>query len=170
MDKQQLKDFVQSVAEIKELKPATSPTMRLDDTHQNDVKVGNNWIHINKESNPTLGFKFVKLKDNYRPCQLGCGDMVNNQVVESRVCSTPVPHWRTRCDSCGCFVSPDGQGFIEGAHQVQAAFMRYFRGEPVTKTKIDSVDGDREITIYQKDKESKWTTDAEGNIRLKEDQ
>lgn len=129
MDRAKIKQFVESVAEIKELKPTTSPDIRLDDTHQNDVRVGDDWVHINKDQNPTLGFKFVKYKDNYRACELGCGEIVNNQVIEKRLNTHPELHWRTRCNNCGCFVGPDGVELIKGGHQVQSAFIRYFRSK-----------------------------------------
>ena len=171
MDKKKFVDFIESVAEVKHLKPATSPTMRLDETHQNDVKVGDEWIHINKDSNPTLGLKFVKLKPQHRLCELGCGDIVSNQVVEKRLATHPKPHWRTRCTNCECFVSPDGEGFIKGGHQIQAAYMRYFKGLPIREESGTAQVGqtlDDEIKRFERSAPSKWTTDSQGNIRLKE--
>ena len=171
MDKQKLIDLVSQVAEIKILKPATSPTMRLDDTHQNDVKVGDEWIHINKEENPTLCFKIVKLKPVQRLCELGCGDVVANQQVEKRLCITPVNHWRTQCITCGCFVSPDGQGFIKGAHSIQAAYMLHFKKDKAKskgKQQEESSESDNQITDYGRTTANKWIRDEEGNIRLRE--
>jgi hypothetical protein len=162
MDKQTLINLIKEVAEVKELKPVTSPTMRLDDSHQNDVRVGDEWVHINKDANPTLGIKIVKLKPVHRLCELGCGDIVPNQLIEKRLCHTPETHWRTRCDTCGCFVSPDGQGFIEGGHQIQAAYMRYFRGERLLETKVTE---DCEIKEYSPDRQRKWISDAEGKFK-----
>ena len=170
MDKKKFVDFIESVAEVKHLKPATSPSIRLDDTHQNDVKVGDEWIHINKDTNPTLGIKFVKLKPQHRLCELGCGDVVSNQVVEKRLSTHPKPHWRTRCTNCECFVSPDGVGFIKGGHQIQSAYMRYFKGLPITEEpKIDlEQKGDSEITRYERSTPTKWKVDADGKITLKD--
>lgn len=168
MDKKKFVDFIESVAEVKHLKPATSPSIRLDDTHQNDVKVGDEWIHINKDINPTLGLKFIKLKDQHRLCELGCGDIVSNQVVEKRLSTHPEVHWRTRCKVCDCFVSPDGEGFIKGGHQIQAAYMRWFKGLPITEQpKVDlEQKGDSQIKVYERSTPTKWITDAEGNIRF----
>lgn len=163
MDKQKLIELIKQVAVIKELKPVTIPSMRLDDSHQNDVRVGDDWVHINKEENPTLGFKVIKLKDVHRSCELGCGDIVANQVIEKRLATHPQRHWRTRCRSCDCFVSPDGEGFIEGGSNIQAAYMRWFRGERLTET---TVTGDCEVREYNPDRERKWVSDTEGNIRL----
>jgi len=163
MDKQTLINLIQQVAEIKELKPVTSPTMRLDDSHQNDVKVGDEWIHINKDANPTLGFKVVKIKPVHRACELGCGDIVANQVIEKRLCFTPVTHWRTRCIACGCFVSPDGESFIKGGHEIQSAYMRYFKGEREVEKRTN---GHVVIKEYRPDRERKWISDSAGNISL----
>lgn len=124
MDKQTIKDFVKSVAEIKELKPVTDGSRPPDES--TEVMYEGEWIEIDRHTNPTLGFKFVKLKENIRPCMLGCGELVANQLVEKRVCTHPQMHWRTRCANCAKFVAPDGNGFIEGAHLVQMAFNKYF--------------------------------------------
>lgn len=163
MDKNKLIELIKEVAEVKELKPVTSPTMRLDDTHQNDVKVGDKWIHINKESNPTLGIKFIKLKPKHRLCELGCGDIVSDQVIEKRLATHPQPHWRTRCSTCECFVSPDGKGFIKGGHQIQSAYMRWFKGE---KDFIVMQGPTGEVTEYEPDRPRKWISDSDGNITL----
>lgn len=126
MEKKQLKDFIESVAEIKELAPKKDPKIRLDDGVNELVRHGDEWVEINSKENPTLGFKFIKLKDKHQSCELGCGDIVTNQVIERRLALTPEKHWRTRCQNCGCYLSPDGQGFLEGGHQIQAAYVKYF--------------------------------------------
>ena len=151
MDKKQFKQFVESVAEIKDLTPKKDPGIRLDNDAEDTCRVGDEWIEITAKSNPTLGFKFIKLKDVHRECQLGCGDMVSNQVVERRYALTPQRHWRTRCQNCGCYVSPDGKGFIEGGHQIAAAYIRYFNGQPVTvETKqIETPKGPARVTEYE---------------------
>lgn len=175
MDKQKIKDFIAQHAEIKELKPVTNPGIRLDETHQNDVKVGDEWILINKDTNPTLGFKFVKLKENFKACELGCGDVVANQIVESKVCTTPVPHWRTKCTNCDCFVSPDGKGFIKGGHAIQAAYTKYFSEQGIKRDRhskpkktqtVSSANDPVEIVSYERSKPSKYITDSSGNITL----
>ena len=126
MDKHELKQRIAEVAEIKELKPVTAPHLRLDETHVNDVKVGDSWTTITKEVNPTLGFKLLKLKDKFRACELGCGEVIANQVIEKRLTTHPEKHWRTRCATCGKFVSPDGQGFVTGGANIQNAYVKYF--------------------------------------------
>ena len=71
------------------------------------------------KENPTLGFDLVKLKDKHSICQLGCGEVVTNQVIERRLATTPKKHWRTRCKNCDRYVGPDGQTFIKASHAVQ---------------------------------------------------
>lgn len=157
MDKKQFKEFIESVAEIKELKPTKTPNLRLDNDAEDVCRSGDEWLEITAQNNPTLGFKFLKLKDKQALCQLGCGDVVSNQIIEKRLCETPKRHWRTKCNSCGCFVSPDGVGFIEGGHAIQAAYMRHFNIEKNPNKKLEPVDikfkGEdaRQITGYDKD-------------------
>lgn len=139
MDKKQLKEFIQTVAEIKELTPKKDPNIRLNDGEDESVRVGNEWVEINSKQNPTLGFKFIKLKEQHRLCELGCGDIVPNQIVERRLAFTPERHWRTRCQNCGCYVSPDGKGFIEGGHQVAAAYLRHFNGLKNIETPVEVI-------------------------------
>ena len=174
MDKKTLKELIETVAEIKELKPATSPTMRLDDTHQNDVRVGDEWVHINKDANPTLGFKIVKLKDKTRPCSLGCGLEVTNQLVESRIATHPYKHWRTRCDTCKKYVSPDGKGFVEGggAH-IQNAYTAYHierkRKKLLGDMGVDIEQCENSVTDYNdSNKKSRWIVGRDGQITLRD--
>lgn len=126
MDKKKFREFIESVAEIKDVKPLTDPKIRLDENSGGEVRYEDEWINIGKSVNPTLGFKFVKLKTTSRPCSLGCGDLVKNQVVEKKLHTYPNLHWRTNCKSCGHTVSPDGQGFIKGTGAIQAAFYRWY--------------------------------------------
>lgn len=170
MDKNKLKEFIKEVAEIEELSPKKDPAVRLDNDAYDVVRVKDEWVEITAKSNPTLGFKFKKLKDRHAVCELGCGDIVSNQTVEKRLCHHPEKHWRTKCMTCGCFVSPDGEGFIEGAHQIQAAYIRYFnaiKGIPY-KQEFTPASPHSEIKNYGQDRESKWVTDENGNLRLRD--
>lgn len=170
MDKQEFKRQLEQVAEIKVPKPKTSPGIRLDETHQNDVRVGDEWILVNKEQNDTLPFEFIKAKDRIASCELGCGDIVTNQVIEKRYCQSPVGHWRTRCGNCQCFVSPDGLGFIEGGHAVQAAYIKFFREKGIVDKAEPRVieQGDSKTTHYARSKPGKWQDDGKGNLIYRE--
>lgn len=141
MDKKEFKQFIESVAEIKELKPVKITSIRQSDDEPNEVKIDGEWEEIDFHNNPTLGFKFVKLKDRFAACTLGCGDIVSNQVIEKKIYTYPEMHWRTNCKNCGCCLSPDGSGFIKGGSNIQTAFINYFKGwrlGPNDKLKVDA--------------------------------
>ena len=127
MDKKQIIDFIESVAEIKLLKPVTDGSRPPDDA--TEVLYNGEWIEVSAKTNPTLGFKFIKLRDVERECQLGCGKQVVNQKIEKRLAFTPITHWRTRCTKCQAYVHPNGVDLIKGAHLVQATFLRHFNRE-----------------------------------------
>lgn len=129
MDNQQLKQFIQEVAEIKELTPTRTPTIRQStDDEVSEVRIGDEFVNINMDSNPTLGFKFIRLKEVHRACDLGCGNAVANQVIEKKWFSYPRPHWRTSCKNCSAVVHPNGQELIHGTgSQVQVIFYKWVR-------------------------------------------
>ncbi len=80
--------------------------------------------------NPTLGFAIKRMKPNSRLCELGCGEVVNNQVIEIKKHHSPVTHWRTKCVNCNCVLSPDGTGLIDATNgsSLQNAFIRHYKG------------------------------------------
>lgn len=82
-----------------------------------------------KKINEVEGYEIVKLKDNIKPCALGCGKDVKNQHVEKRLAFFPEKHWRIRCSVCQKYMKPDGDGFIGGSHQVQAEFIKFFNNK-----------------------------------------
>lgn len=125
MDKKQIQEFVESVAEVEYLRPKTDPSIRLDETDINEIVYDGNLIEINKKSNPTLGYKLVKFKDVFRACELGCGDIVSNQRIEYKVQHPEDGCWRIRCVNCSRTVNPEG-GFLE-SHEVGIFFSNYRR-------------------------------------------
>lgn len=131
MDKQQFKQFVESVAEIKELKPTKTPSIRQsDDDEASEVRIGHELVNINMDVNPTLGFKLIRIKEQYRACDLGCGNQVANQVIEKKWHSYPKAHWRTNCTNCRAVVHPNGCELIHATgSQVQSIFYKWLRGE-----------------------------------------
>jgi hypothetical protein len=129
MNKKEIRDFVQSVAEIKDLAPAKSPTIRLDDTDQNLVRIHDQWHTLNQSSNPTLGFTLVKLKEQHRLCELACGEIVTDQVIEKKMYFTPKNHWRTKCNNCGKWLSPQGDSLIDSAF-IHNAYRIFWHHQP----------------------------------------
>jgi hypothetical protein len=138
MDRKTIKEFVEQVAEIKEAKPVRVPHIRQDsvpedgevpEDDRNLVWYKDQWIDLNLENNPTLGFKLIKLKPVERLCELnhvGCNDIVADQRIEKRLYRHPINHWRTRCANCDRYVDPEGTGFVKGGANTQNVYIRYF--------------------------------------------
>jgi hypothetical protein len=133
MNKDQFLSRLNQVAVLQKIKPKSNPPLSkrvappvveldpdLDDEQQEPLEL------FGPGDNPTLGYELVKIKPVLRACDLGCGDSIVDQVVERRYCTAPVPHWRTRCKTCGYYLSPDGKYFIDGAHAIAAEYVKYF--------------------------------------------
>jgi hypothetical protein len=169
MDQKLFKEFIQSVAVIKEQEPEIVVQAQQDlDLEDEEDAVES--VEPNSEYNPTLGFKFISLKPQHRACELGCGNIVADQLLEKRFHIYPVKHWRTRCTTCDHYVGPEGKTFIKGGGASQAAYARYFRellGQPVKNKKSVKPAPDIEVTEYQESRPNKWITDSQGVIKLR---
>ena len=122
MDKDELKRRVAEVAVIKDIKPAKSGAHNRFTTEiVVEVDEFGEEYEVEREitDNPTLGFELVKLKPIERPCDLGCGKIVTDQVIEQRMAITPFKHFRTRCRNCSRYLSPNGKfvGSVEILHE-----------------------------------------------------
>lgn len=127
MKPNQIKQFLETVAEVKDLKPVTIVD-RTEYDHETQVVYNGEWIQLDRHSNPTLGFQFIRLKDNHKACELACGEIVTNQIIHYQRYTYPETHWKTKCGLCHRVVAPDGNGFIEGGSTtVNNAFARYFK-------------------------------------------
>ena len=124
--KTEIKEFIQQHAEIKVVKPASDPNIRIDADAEDLVIYDGELIKLTSKENPTLGFKFIKLKDKFGVCEMGCGEVVANQVIEQRMVFTPKKHWRTRCATCNKYKSPDGKSIINNSATIQREYVRYF--------------------------------------------
>jgi hypothetical protein len=129
MDKNEFKKFLESVGEVEDLTPKKDPNIRLDDNVEDTVRYGNAWVELTSKINPTLGFKLKRLKPKEKLCELGCGDIIPNQVIERRCHFSPELHWRTKCLACNCYVSPDGEGFIDDPKGITVAYAAYFKNK-----------------------------------------
>jgi hypothetical protein len=142
MDKNELRQRLEQVAELKDIKPPRTANYRPAIEYITEVdELGEEYqVPVEITENPTLGFQLVKLKDQHRVCELGCGEIVTNQVIEKRYGQTPKSHWKTRCKNCDCYLTPDGLGFIKGGHQIQHAYMKYFNMvNGKSKSKIETL-------------------------------
>jgi hypothetical protein len=57
----------------------------------------------------------VKRKSHIHGCQ-HCGKTVTDQQVQVRLAQDPVPHWRTRCHACKCYINPETNQPIDEPH------------------------------------------------------
>ena len=124
MDKDEFKQRISQVAVIKDIKPAKSGAHNRFTTEiVVEVDEYGDEYEVEREitDNPTLGFELVKLKPVDRPCDLGCGQIVTDQIVEQRWAITPFPHFRTRCKNCTRYLSPNGS-FVN-ANQIVHEFI-----------------------------------------------
>jgi len=130
MDRNEYRKRLEEFAIVKDRKPAKSPThnrLAKETVIEIDELTGEE-IEVEREitENPTLGFEVI-LKDRIAACELGCGDVVTNQVIERKLYLFPERHWRTRCTNCDHCVSPDGVGFIKNGSGIQSSFVAWFR-------------------------------------------
>ena len=126
MDKNEFRNFLEQLGEVREAKPKILATMPVDENADGIVRHGDKWVKVSKNENPTLGFEFVKIKPIIKECVLGCGEMVENQLVERKLYEYPDKHWRTSCKNCKCTVGPDGKTFVKGTSNIQNAFYRWY--------------------------------------------
>jgi hypothetical protein len=131
MNPKEFRQRLETLAVLKDRKPTKSANHRPAIEYITEIDEDGEEYQVPVEitHNPTLGFELIKVHDQHKICELGCGEVVTNQIVEKRYGQTPKPHWKTRCKNCDCYVSPDGEGFIKGSHAVQNAYARYFNGQ-----------------------------------------
>jgi hypothetical protein len=127
MDKDKFKKHIESVAVIKDgssrlnkSKPKIRIIKEIDEFGEEiELEIEDS------DYNPTVSLELVKLKDNFKLCELGCGEIVNNQIIEKKFYFSPAKHWRTRCVNCKSVVAPDGNGFLE-SNTAPSIFYHYF--------------------------------------------
>lgn len=126
MDDKKFEQLLSQYAELKERRPVKSAGFRVDENSGGEVRWRDEIVAVNEKQNPTLNFEIKKLRPIQKACMLSCGDVVTDQVVEYRMLTYPEIHWRTKCNACKLYVSPDGKGFIE-PHVVNEAYRRHFQ-------------------------------------------
>ena len=73
--------------------------------------------------NITVPKKIKSIKHQPKLCDLGCGDIVVNQVIEKTFHFWPTSHWRTKCTNCQHYVHPQDGRLVKGVHAFQAYYM-----------------------------------------------
>ena len=76
------------------------------------------------ESEASLDIEIEKLKPRFAECELGCGEMVKNQVIESYRMTFPVDHMRIRCVNCRMCKHPNGKELIH-QNSFQAEYKKF---------------------------------------------
>ena len=76
------------------------------------------------ETEATLDIEIKKLKAKYAECELGCGELVKNQVIESYRMTFPVDHMRIRCVNCKMCKHPNGKDLIH-QNSFQAEYKKF---------------------------------------------
>jgi hypothetical protein len=145
MEQNKLKAFIDEVAVIKKPHKNVKPK-KVIKVIENEFGEEETIVEFETDSNPTLPFELSHLKPIEKLCQMGCGDMVKDQVIEKRLALTPQRHWRTRCASCQAYLHPDGKTIVHGSHEIQRIYLAMFNGlsypelQPVTY-KLDPASG-----------------------------
>jgi hypothetical protein len=106
MDKNKFNQWIRQVADIQDVKPKF---VRSVDDENLTVKYGNEWIELESKINPTLGFKFIKLKEQVDQMEIfmygiksafACGDFDTVDTLldaATKYCQTI-----SDCADCGC--------------------------------------------------------------------
>ena len=113
MDNKKFIEKLQEVAEVEFRAPKTIKEDHDTESPLEPVRYNGEIVYINRDTNPTLGVKVKKIKPSIQACQMGCGEIITNQIIESRYVLTPYRHWRERCGNCGKYTHPSGEGFVE---------------------------------------------------------
>lgn len=133
MDKEEFRKRLEEVAVLQDVKPArTASTGRLPKEVVVEVDEYGEEVEVERTiplENDTLGFKMVKVKPIAKICDLGCGKIVEDQVIEQRLSIYPTPHWRTRCVKCNAWLAPNGVDIIHGSPAAQSAFVKHLKSK-----------------------------------------
>lgn len=133
MDKKEFRTRLAEYVEFEELVPKIlrEEAGQYDQTHE--LKIDGELIEIDRTFNPTLGIRLTKLKPRLESCELGCGKIIDRQVIERMYYQTPIPHWRTKCRNCSKYQHPNGVDIIEAKHNISNEFNKHLRHEKFLK-------------------------------------
>jgi len=136
MDAKKLKEFVEEVAVIidgnrvgpngKSLSASKVKIKKTVKIIENEFGEEEEVVEIETDFNETLPWHLKELKPVYKNCELNCGKIVANQIIDKKLYQTPVPHWRTICRRCQKAISPDGAELISGNANIQNTFSKHF--------------------------------------------
>lgn len=125
MDPIEFKNRLAEFAEVETIKPHVASNEKPSYDIE-EVVVQGEVIELSQKCNPTLGVELIKLKDINKVCEMGCGKIVTNQLIEKRFTHVPKPHWKTKCMNCGAYLNPQGDGLIMNSQDAHAVFRNFY--------------------------------------------
>lgn len=129
MDKDKFKQVVQQYAVIKERTPPRHSRERSKKETVIEIDEFGDEVEVERTvvlENNTLPFDLVKVKNSAKSCEIGCGRILDDQVLSYHLNQFPYTHWRTKCVNCGKHLGPDGTTLYENGVKAQAAFYSAF--------------------------------------------
>ena len=125
MDKDEFRKRVEELAVIKDktLKPlnparAKKRIVQIEDEFGDLIEVE----EVEPRENKTLGFELIDIKHQPKVCELGCGKIVEGQVIQTHFSQWPVNHRRVKCLICNKYQHPSGEGLIANGHSTSAVY------------------------------------------------
>ena len=112
-------------AEVKALRPPTTPNRRETDEPEDIFRQGVEF-QIDRKNNPTWALEVKKLKPQVRKCEY-CGDEVIKQTFNKRIVQYPRPFWKESCSSCRRVKNPITGKFDLTEYESVNFFTTYFR-------------------------------------------
>ena len=139
MDAKKLRQFVEQVAVVidgnevgpngclsgsKKKKPPKKITKIIENEFGEEEVIEEEEV----EYNTSLPFVLKELKPVVKLCEIGCGEIATNQIIQYKYYELPKPHWRTICRKCQKAVGPDGE-LVTGSVQIQNVFFKHLNRE-----------------------------------------
>ena len=129
MDKKEFRNKLEELAIIKDktLPPATKTAkkriVQIEDEFGELIEV----VEIEPRENKTLGFDLIAIKHQPKVCELGCGKIVEGQVIQTHFSQWPVNHRRVKCLICNKYQHPSGEGLIANGHSTSAVYTCWYK-------------------------------------------
>ena len=109
MDKKLFEDFVKTHCVTEE--PVWQETVYETEV---DPETGLESV-VKREVTVKGPLEVIKRRPHIHRCDY-CDKTVTDQKIHSRIAQDPVPHWRSRCQSCKSYLHPETQQPIEDQH------------------------------------------------------
>lgn len=119
--------FIKRLRELAEVKPRKAPRsagVRESSEPEPIFRAGQEFV-ITKDNNPTFTWEIVKLNPIVKDCE-DCGqEGVTDRVVQKKIATYPVHHWRETCNNCRMCRNPATGKFDIPTTQINAFFIGY---------------------------------------------